>query len=101
MIHVQLSKHAHCVFCEGVEEVVGACRRRLAWLKRGSRELFGTLLESKIIIVVDTSVSMAKRLDMLKRKLQELIQVMNMHTLYSNEHAHNVSTCTIFHAVYS
>ena len=75
VIHVQLSKYAHRMFCEGVEGAVGACRKRLSWLKKGSRELFGTLLETKIVIVVDTSVSMGKRLDLLKDKLQELIHV--------------------------
>ncbi len=75
MIHVLLSKHAHRVFCEGVQGVIGACRKRLEWLKHGSRELFGTLLEKKIVIVVDTSVSMGTRLAMLKEKLLELIKV--------------------------
>lgn len=70
-----LSKHAHSVFCEGVKGVVGACRRRLTWLTKGSRQLFGTLLEKKIVIVVDTSVSMGTRLTMLKEKLLELIKV--------------------------
>jgi len=75
VVHVQLSKHAHRLFCDKVEAVVSACRQRLAWLKAGSRELFGTLLENKIVIVVDTSVSMAGRLDILKERLQQLLKV--------------------------
>ena len=93
VIHIQLTKHAHQVFCEGVEDVVGACRQRLSWLKRGSRELFGTLLETKIVIVVDTSVSMGKRLSMLKEKLQQLIQV--SHTQMSQK----MQMCKCFCAV--
>ena len=85
VIHIQLTKHAHQVFCEGVKGVVGACRQRLSWLKKGSRELFGTLLESKIVIVVDTSVSMGKRLSMLKEKLQQLIQVSHPQSIMSNK----------------
>ena len=79
VIHIQLSDHAHKVYCKGVKKVVEMCQERLASLKDGSRELFGTLLEDKIVIVVDTSVSMAKRLGMLKEKLQQLIQVCELH----------------------
>lgn len=98
VIHVQLSKYAHRVFCEGVEGVVGACRKRLSWLKKGSRELFGTLLETKIVIVVDTSVSMGKRLDLLKEKLQELIQVNPVQTTCT--HTHCTCTCMDTNVLY-
>ena len=51
------------------------CEERLTWLKQGSRQLFGTLLESKVVILIDTSSSVENRLDLIKDKVKELLQV--------------------------
>lgn len=48
VVHVQLSEHECEVYRGRVESVVRECRERLAWLKSGSRELFGTILEDKV-----------------------------------------------------
>ena len=48
VVHVQLSERECEVYCGRVESVVRECRERMAWLKSGSRELFGTILEDKV-----------------------------------------------------
>jgi hypothetical protein len=49
--------------------------KRIDWLSKGSRELFGTVIENKICILIDTSQSMQLSLDFVKRKLIILLQV--------------------------
>lgn len=65
----------HKTYQNKVEKVIARCKERLSWLKKGSRQLFGTLLESKVVIVIDTSSSVKERLDLIKNKVQELLQV--------------------------
>ena len=48
--------------------------KRIDWLTRGSRELFGTVIENNICILVDTSQSMQLSLEFVKRKLSTLMQ---------------------------
>lgn len=48
--------------------------KRIDWLTRGSRELFGTVIENNICILVDTSQSMQVSLEFVKRKLATLMQ---------------------------
>ena len=75
MVHIELSDHVHHVYRDKMEKVLNNCRDRLSWLKEGSRELFGTLLEERLVVVVDTSSSMKDRLELVKCKTQQLIQV--------------------------
>ena len=75
MVHIELTNHVHGIYQEKLEKVLGNCRDRLGWLKRGSRELFGTLLEDRVVLVIDTSSSMKDRLELVKDKIQELIEV--------------------------
>ena len=49
--------------------------RRLAWLKKGSRDLFGTVRENNIYILIDTSTSMQNHLSFVKEKVRLLVQV--------------------------
>jgi hypothetical protein len=49
--------------------------KRIDWLSKGSRELFGTVIESNICILIDTSQSMQMSLDFVKRKLAVLMNV--------------------------
>ncbi len=51
--------------------------KRIDWLSKGSRELFGTVIESNICILIDTSQSMQMSLDFVKRKLAVLMNVIN------------------------
>ena len=48
VVHVQLSERECEVYCGRVKRVVRECKERMAWLKSGSRELFGTILEDKV-----------------------------------------------------
>lgn len=49
MVHVHLSEQAYAAYEVKVREVMQACRERAEWLKRGSRELFGAVLEDKVV----------------------------------------------------
>jgi von Willebrand factor A domain-containing protein 3 len=49
--------------------------KRIDWLSRGSRQLFGTVTENNICILIDTSQSMQMSLEYVKKKLQSLLQV--------------------------
>ncbi|CAF3829504.1 unnamed protein product [Rotaria magnacalcarata] len=49
-------------------------KARLAWLKKGSRDVFGSILENNIYILIDTSQSMQHHLSFVKEKLRLLIQ---------------------------
>lgn len=75
MVHIELTNHIHRLYREKVEKVLSECRDRLSWLKKGSRELFGTLLEDRLVVVIDTSASMKDRLELVKTKIQQLIEV--------------------------
>ena len=60
---------------------------RIDWLQQGSRELFGTVIEDQIYILIDTSASMAPHIQFLKDKLFVLMQVINLWwqtSLYNN-----------------
>ncbi len=50
-------------------------KKRIEWLSRGSRELFGTIVERNMYILIDTSQSMHMGLDFVKQKLLLLMQV--------------------------
>ena len=75
MVHVDLTNHIHHIYQEKLESVLRDCHDRLGWLKQGSRELFGTLLEDRLVVVIDTSASMKDRLELVKTKIQQLIEV--------------------------
>ncbi len=47
--------------------------KRLDWLSKGSRELFGTVIENNICILIDTSHSMQTSLEFVKKKLLTLM----------------------------
>ena len=48
---------------------------RLSYLKKGSRDVFGTVLENNIYLLIDTSKSMQHHLGFVKEKLRLLLQV--------------------------
>lgn len=48
---------------------------RIDWLQQGSRELFGTVIESKVYFLIDTSASMSSNMQFVKDKLFSLMQV--------------------------
>ena len=48
---------------------------RITWLQMGSRQLFGTIVERRLYLIIDTSGSMAPSLQFVKDKLFLLLQV--------------------------
>lgn len=48
---------------------------RIDWLQQGSRELFGTIIEDQVYILIDVSNSMENHLGLVKEKLFKLMQV--------------------------
>lgn len=62
--------HIHCV-----NDRFLCCR--IDWLNKGSRALFGTVIEDQIYILIDTSASMLPSIQYLKDKLFLLMQVRN------------------------
>ena len=73
--HVQMVPRKHKIYEQKLEDLCKKCIDRLAWLREGSRELFGTLLEDKIVVIIDTSSSLKERLELIKEKVQQLIEV--------------------------
>ena len=48
---------------------------RLDWLHQGSRELFGTIVEDQVYILIDASNSMENHMGLVKEKMFRLMQV--------------------------
>jgi len=48
----------------------------ISWLQRGSREIFGTVVEDVIYLLVDTSLSMQHHMTFVKDKIYFLFQVL-------------------------
>ena len=59
---------------EKMKILLDQIQKRIEWLSRGSRKLFGTVIENRICILIDTSQSMQLSLEFVKNKLIALIQ---------------------------
>ena len=62
------------IFCE-VFFTSMVFRCRISWLQRGSREIFGTIVEEAIYLLIDTSLSMQPHIEFVKEKIFLLFQV--------------------------
>ena len=51
-MHVSLGEKAFATYNARVTAVVEKCGERMQWLRQGSRELFGTLLEERVSSVL-------------------------------------------------
>lgn len=71
----QVTPELHRNFEQRMTIALEQYEKRIDWLSRGSRELFGTVIENNICILIDTSQSMQSSLDFVKKKLSVLIQV--------------------------
>ncbi|KAM5227714.1 von Willebrand factor A domain-containing protein 3A [Ctenodactylus gundi] len=71
--HVQWTLREMEVYIACLEEVIRRYIQRLQWLLSGSRRLFGTVLENKVCILLDTSGSMGPYLQQVKTELILLI----------------------------
>uniref|UniRef100_A0A2K5DXB7 von Willebrand factor A domain containing 3A n=1 Tax=Aotus nancymaae TaxID=37293 RepID=A0A2K5DXB7_AOTNA len=71
--HIQWTPREMEVYIRCVEKVLRRYVQRLQWLLSGSRRLFGTILENRVCILVDTSGSMGPYLQQVKTELVLLI----------------------------
>lgn len=78
---LKVTPDLHRMYEQKITVALEQYEKRIDWLSRGSRELFGTVIESNICILIDTSQSMQMSLDFVKRKLQILIQVIKIFSL--------------------
>ncbi|XP_070340874.1 von Willebrand factor A domain-containing protein 3A isoform X2 [Equus asinus] len=71
--HIQWTPRELEAYITHLEKVIRRYVQRLQWLLSGSRRLFGTILESKVCILLDTSGSMGPYLQQVKTELILLI----------------------------
>ncbi|XP_017389851.1 von Willebrand factor A domain-containing protein 3A isoform X4 [Cebus imitator] len=71
--HIQWTPREMEVYIRCVEKVLRRYVQRLQWLLSGSRRLFGTVLENRVCILLDTSGSMDPYLQQVKTELVLLI----------------------------
>ncbi|XP_014400903.1 PREDICTED: von Willebrand factor A domain-containing protein 3A [Myotis brandtii] len=71
--HIQWTPREMGAYVMCLKKVVRCCVQRLQWLLSGSRRLFGTILEKRVCILLDTSGSMGPDLPQVKTELILLI----------------------------
>ncbi|XP_065268480.1 von Willebrand factor A domain-containing protein 3A [Emys orbicularis] len=71
--HLQFQPKELEAYVEQMERVLRCYIRRIQWLLSGSRRLFGTILETKVCILIDTSGSMDPYLQQVTKELTSLI----------------------------
>ncbi|KAM7147560.1 von Willebrand factor A domain-containing protein 3A isoform 3-T4 [Molossus nigricans] len=71
--HVQWTPKEVDAYITGLEKVLRRYVQRLQWLLSGSRRLFGTILEKRVCILLDTSGSMGPHLQQVQTELVLLI----------------------------
>ncbi|KAK1344450.1 hypothetical protein QTO34_013144 [Cnephaeus nilssonii] len=71
--HIQWTPREIGAYITCLKKVVRCCVQRLQWLLSGSRRLFGTILEKRVCILLDTSGSMGPHLPQVKTELILLI----------------------------
>ncbi|KAM4702020.1 von Willebrand factor A domain-containing protein 3B [Discoglossus pictus] len=74
VVHVYISKEKYRWYEEKMKTALEQMERRVKWLQQGSRELFGTVLEDRVYILIDTSHSMKDKLFLVKEKIFQLMQ---------------------------
>ncbi|XP_029459172.1 von Willebrand factor A domain-containing protein 3B [Rhinatrema bivittatum] len=74
VVHVCISNEKYRRYEERMTAAIEEMERRVEWLQNGSRELFGTVLEDQVYILVDTSQSMKDKLSAVKDKILQLMQ---------------------------
>ncbi|XP_071510905.1 von Willebrand factor A domain-containing protein 3B-like [Diadema antillarum] len=72
--HVHVTADVHRVYERKMAAALDDLQRRLDWLQQGSRELFGTIVEDQVYILIDISNSMENHLGLVKEKMYKLMQ---------------------------
>uniref|UniRef100_S4R895 VWFA domain-containing protein n=1 Tax=Petromyzon marinus TaxID=7757 RepID=S4R895_PETMA len=73
LVHVYVPERVYRDYAVRLTAALRLIQSRLEWLQRGSRALFGSIVEDRVYILIDTSLSMEDKLDLLKEKLYLLI----------------------------
>ncbi|KAK3738170.1 hypothetical protein QZH41_019678, partial [Actinostola sp. cb2023] len=84
IMHVHVSGPVHRNYEQRMLSALDSYKKRIEWLQQGSRELFGTVIEDQVTILIDTSASMASRLFLVKDKLYRLMQEQLRHKVKFN-----------------
>ncbi|XP_010154088.1 PREDICTED: von Willebrand factor A domain-containing protein 3A, partial [Eurypyga helias] len=71
--HLQIQPKELAIYTEQLEKVVQRYIKRIQWLLSGSRRLFGTILETNVCVLIDTSGSMDPYLPHITKELISLI----------------------------
>ncbi|XP_019340655.1 von Willebrand factor A domain-containing protein 3B isoform X2 [Alligator mississippiensis] len=74
MVHVYVTVEKYKQYEEKMRNALQQMEGRIKWLQRGSRGLFGNVLEDHICILIDTSQSMIDKLPLVKEKIFQLMQ---------------------------
>ncbi|XP_014815694.1 PREDICTED: von Willebrand factor A domain-containing protein 3B [Calidris pugnax] len=74
VVHVYVSAEKLKQYEEKMRAALRQMEGRIKWLQRGSRGLFGNMVEDDVYILIDTSQSMKNKLPMVKEKIFQLIQ---------------------------
>ena len=72
--HVNVTAEEYRKYERRVQSALRRIERRVVWLRQGTREVFGTILESNIYILIDTSSSMVNYIDFVKERLEILVK---------------------------
>nr|CAH8847920.1 unnamed protein product [Trichobilharzia regenti] len=73
IVHVQVTQELYRSYSRRMQSRLNAIRHRLNFLRQGSRELFGTITEDDVYVLIDTSTSMLSCIEFVKEKLLQLI----------------------------
>ncbi|CAH8560226.1 unnamed protein product [Schistosoma rodhaini] len=73
IVHVQITPEMYRSYSRRMHSRLNAIKHRLDLLRQGSRELFGTITEDNVYILIDTSTSMLSSIKFVKEKLLQLI----------------------------
>ncbi|XP_051882477.1 von Willebrand factor A domain-containing protein 3B-like [Pristis pectinata] len=74
VMHVYITAEKCKQYQQKMKAALEQMHRRINWLRQGSRELFGTIIEDQIYVLVDTSQSMKDKLELVQRKIFQLMQ---------------------------
>ncbi|CAH8533792.1 unnamed protein product [Heterobilharzia americana] len=73
IVHVQVTPELYRLYYQRMQSRLNAIQQRLNMLRKGSRELFGTITEDDVYILIDTSTSMLSCIEFVKEKLLQLL----------------------------
>ncbi|XP_055492408.1 von Willebrand factor A domain-containing protein 3B-like [Leucoraja erinacea] len=74
VMHVYITAEKCKQYQQRMKAALEQMQRRIVWLQQGSRELFGTIIEDQIYVLVDTSQSMKDKLELVQKKIFHLMQ---------------------------